>query len=294
MKSIVFILLTIPFALESATLRGKVSDWQTHEPIVGAPVNLVSTTLGATTDRFGYFEIDSIPVGKYVVQANYIGYHGQRDTIIMSSKNEVQELNISLSGGKTLSELVANLLTPAEANEIKIYQDSLTALSLRENLLSLAIDSLYCNTLKEYNGELMATLSFHNNTALPLFVFKNYPSLMRISPSIIDSRGDTLRKPFIFFDPQPPFLYDSSDLIKLSPEATVQYPTTIVWLWGCSGFPYGKYSVRIIYSYQQPQSFGWLWGIPNKSTLLCYLKAVQGKYISSNQYELINKVSRKK
>ena len=109
-NNIVFIILIIPFALESATLRGDVSDWQTRDPLAAATVSLSSTKFGATTNRSGYFEIDSIPVGQYVVQANYIGYHWHRDTIIISSIDEVQELNFSLSVGKTFSELVTSLL----------------------------------------------------------------------------------------------------------------------------------------------------------------------------------------
>ena len=50
----------------------------------GANVFLVGTSMGAVTDSLGNYKIDNIPVGKYVLRANYIGYQPDETEIYIS------------------------------------------------------------------------------------------------------------------------------------------------------------------------------------------------------------------
>ena len=54
----------------------------------GANVFLVGTSMGAVTDSLGNYKIDNIPVGKYVLRANYIGYQPDETEIYISVLQE--------------------------------------------------------------------------------------------------------------------------------------------------------------------------------------------------------------
>lgn len=62
------------------TLQGRMTDASTREPLVGANILVVGTTLGTSTDFEGAYTID-IPAGEYVVQYRIVGYTRQERTI---------------------------------------------------------------------------------------------------------------------------------------------------------------------------------------------------------------------
>jgi len=55
-------------------ISGYVTDKSTGEPLVGANVSIVGTTMGAAADQNGSYTILYVPPGKYTVQASVIGY----------------------------------------------------------------------------------------------------------------------------------------------------------------------------------------------------------------------------
>ena len=62
------------FAQHSGTVSGTVKDSQTGEPLPGANVMLVKTSLGASTDVDGKYAIKDVPPGSYTLRATYVGY----------------------------------------------------------------------------------------------------------------------------------------------------------------------------------------------------------------------------
>ena len=58
----------------SGTIEGLVRDAQTGDPLPGANVMLVKTSLGASTDINGKYTIRDIPPGSYTLRARYVGY----------------------------------------------------------------------------------------------------------------------------------------------------------------------------------------------------------------------------
>jgi outer membrane receptor protein involved in Fe transport len=59
---------------QTSKLVGIVIEAATKEPLIGANVVIVGTTLGAVTDIEGHYSILNIPPGKYSVQASLLGY----------------------------------------------------------------------------------------------------------------------------------------------------------------------------------------------------------------------------
>jgi outer membrane receptor protein involved in Fe transport len=75
---IVILLLILPIIVlagNTGKIAGKIADSESGEPIIGANVMLLNTTMGAITDAEGSFFIIGIPPGKYEVQISYMGYN---------------------------------------------------------------------------------------------------------------------------------------------------------------------------------------------------------------------------
>ena len=58
---------------QNATLKGKITDKETNEPLIGATVQIVGTTLGIATDIDGCYEL-SVEPGTYHLLVKYVGY----------------------------------------------------------------------------------------------------------------------------------------------------------------------------------------------------------------------------
>jgi len=67
-------LLTTMALAQDGKLRGKVSDKESGEPLIGANVTVEGTNLGASTDLNGDYVILSVPPGTFSVKSSYIGY----------------------------------------------------------------------------------------------------------------------------------------------------------------------------------------------------------------------------
>jgi len=72
----------------SSGIEGQVKDATTGEPLLGANIVLVGTSLGAAADNNGKYTIRNVPSGSYTIRVTYIGY-------------KQQELNITLEEGVT-------------------------------------------------------------------------------------------------------------------------------------------------------------------------------------------------
>lgn len=81
---------------QTSNLIGEVYDGTTNEPIIGANVILLGTTLGASSDIDGRFVIGRIPIGTYSVRITAVGYSPfvQTDVVVLVAK--YTELRIPL------------------------------------------------------------------------------------------------------------------------------------------------------------------------------------------------------
>ena len=62
------------YQLETGSIFGEIYDGTTNEPIAGANVLIVGSTLGAATDFEGKFTISRVPIGTYSLRISAIGY----------------------------------------------------------------------------------------------------------------------------------------------------------------------------------------------------------------------------
>lgn len=91
----------------SGTIKGRIVDADTKQPLAWANIIILNSNLGAASDQKGNFIIEEVPVGNYALQFCYIGYSDQLKTdIIVKSKRHTQvemELNISTLETETIT-----------------------------------------------------------------------------------------------------------------------------------------------------------------------------------------------
>lgn len=82
---------------ETGSIRGRVIDAVTNEPLVGANVYVRETSYGSATDLDGRYTITRVPPGTYRVQASVIGYKPQVDADIVVAAGRATQADFSLT-----------------------------------------------------------------------------------------------------------------------------------------------------------------------------------------------------
>lgn len=130
-RFLTFCLLLIATSFQAQTLtqtiRGTVTDADTGQPLAGATVQIVENQSGAVADSAGHYQIDKVPVGRYRLQANHIGYQTLTiaEILVESGRQVVQ--NIELSEKPTqVDEVVVrasrNLAQPVSVHTLTIEE----------------------------------------------------------------------------------------------------------------------------------------------------------------------------
>lgn len=81
--------------IENGSIKGKITDSQSKDPLIGASVQLKGTSLGAFTDGNGNYEIHNVKPGKYLVVVSYVGYSSSSQEVEVVS-NKTISVNIEL------------------------------------------------------------------------------------------------------------------------------------------------------------------------------------------------------
>lgn len=107
--------LGLPFFLVAQTttqiIKGKVTDKDTRQPLIGATVLVRSleSQPGTVTDTDGNFELSAIPTGRHRLEFSYIGYEPFviEDAIVNSAKELILEVAL-VEANITMGEVVVN------------------------------------------------------------------------------------------------------------------------------------------------------------------------------------------
>jgi len=87
-------------------ITGRVVDRTTNEPLIGANVIVVGTSLGAATDIDGNFFILNVNPGTYTLKASYIGYKEQIIKNVRVSVNLTSQVDFSLVSEEFQTETI--------------------------------------------------------------------------------------------------------------------------------------------------------------------------------------------
>lgn len=95
------------YSQQTGTVKGKIIEQLTKQPVVGATVQLQNTELGNTTDTSGIFTIANVPEGNYSLVISFIGFQSKiiNEVIVVRSKTYYLEIEL-LDNVATLGEVV--------------------------------------------------------------------------------------------------------------------------------------------------------------------------------------------
>ncbi|WP_426293071.1 TonB-dependent receptor [Dyadobacter endophyticus] len=99
----------LAFAQPAQTVKGRVVDTESQQPVIGANVIITSVTpiLGGVTDTEGDFRIEKVPVGRHSFKITSIGYDDAFVQEINVGSGKEVELNVKLTESfRSLNEVV--------------------------------------------------------------------------------------------------------------------------------------------------------------------------------------------
>ncbi len=90
----------------AATIKGKVTDSETGEELIGAIVLIKDLKLITTVGFDGTFVLKNVPIGKYSLEITYISYMSKVIAVDAKSADEIIYFNVKMnSAGSTMQEL---------------------------------------------------------------------------------------------------------------------------------------------------------------------------------------------
>lgn len=134
-RQLIFLLTLLCCSFTSAIcaslIKGVVIDRSTREPLIGATVQLLSTTLAGVTDLNGEFNIKAPKQGTYQVEVKYLGFKTQTEEIKVTNNKEVQLMFELATDDQLLDEVVVvgRQLRYSDAGIISAQKNSLVVQS---------------------------------------------------------------------------------------------------------------------------------------------------------------------
>jgi TonB-dependent SusC/RagA subfamily outer membrane receptor len=99
-------------AQANSTVRGRVNDARTGNPIPAAQVSVDGTRLGALTDASGIFTISGVPSGNRTITARRIGYTPQRKQVVVGAGANDVTFSLDATASTLEQVVVTGTATP--------------------------------------------------------------------------------------------------------------------------------------------------------------------------------------
>lgn len=92
-------------------ISGRVVDFESGDPLIGATVRVANTSYANVTDEKGYYTIDKVPPGKYNLVFSYIGYEAGTLNGIKVTEGTTLQASFKLQPKRGLKEVVVKGLS---------------------------------------------------------------------------------------------------------------------------------------------------------------------------------------
>lgn len=94
-------------AAEAGRVRGRVTDAETGEALVGANVLVEGSMMGSATDENGEYLISNVPVGKQTIEVSYIGYQTYvlKDVLVILDQTITEDFRMRQGGAIRVEEV---------------------------------------------------------------------------------------------------------------------------------------------------------------------------------------------
>jgi len=183
-------LLLLPALLlaQDGKLRGKVTDRETGDALIGANVQIEGTNMGAATDVNGDYVILSVPPALYTVKVTYIGYSPTTVSNIRVNANITTTYDFKLASSAVqiqAVEIVAErpLIQRNTTNTIRVTQsDEVQYIPFRgvQNIVALSAGAVQQGGALYVRGGRAGEIGYYvdgANATNPLFGSENYSAI---------------------------------------------------------------------------------------------------------------------
>lgn len=109
-----FLLSSILASAQKGIIRGKITDAETGESLIGATVVIEGTTKGASADLDGNYSIENLDPGTYTIVCQFISYEAKKLPGVAVAAGEVTIQNIAM--GSSAIDLGLDIEITARAN----------------------------------------------------------------------------------------------------------------------------------------------------------------------------------
>jgi outer membrane receptor protein involved in Fe transport len=97
MKQVFLVIFCIAFlTVQSATIKGTVTDAKTGEELVGAVVFIRDLKIAASVGLDGSFVLKNVPIGDHKIETSYISYSVKTTPVKVKNENDLLTLNIAM------------------------------------------------------------------------------------------------------------------------------------------------------------------------------------------------------
>ncbi len=171
-KSFAFtILFLLTLSASGATIRGRITDSETHKPIQGAVITIIESNITAVADAGGYFVLEEIKPGTYTIVGSCMGYKTSDPksfTLTEDTKSLTVDLTLNTSVIQ-INEVVVQASQNKETNSSARHDERISPNVV--NIISAkTIETLpdlnAANVLQRVSGVSMMKNSSGNNTQL--------------------------------------------------------------------------------------------------------------------------------
>jgi len=169
--SITFLLIIISIVAHAATIKGRVFDGDTHQPIPNTAISIVGTNRIVVSDIDGKYIINNVKKGTYTITAKCMGYvNSIQQKIVINSEEAVTNYDFYLKPSvKQLNEVLIRRSKNKES-DISARNDEKIAPNIMNIISAKAIEMLpdqnVADVMQRISGVSMLKNSSGNNTRM--------------------------------------------------------------------------------------------------------------------------------
>ena len=164
--AVVLLLLASVVFAANGKVAGVVKDAQNGQPLPGANVQLVGTTLGSTTDAQGRYFILNVPPGTYSVKVTFIGYEAVTISDVVSRLDVTTPLDFQLK--PTVVEVGEGVTIVAERplvdKTLTASRSNIGVKELDNALPAASIDRIVETTASVFRGYIRGGRKYESKT----------------------------------------------------------------------------------------------------------------------------------
>lgn len=115
----------------NVNIKGQIKDSDSKEPLIGATVQIIGSSIGAVTDIDGNFQLTGVEDGIYDIEIKYVGYKTVVKRQIKIEDNRIVTLDFEL---KADTQMLSDVTVVAKANR---ESESVTLLEQKKSIIAV-------------------------------------------------------------------------------------------------------------------------------------------------------------